>query len=132
MTIETNVTSSANDSGTMWPASFSNAMSRRDLPVEARNSRLPRCASDGQRSGQRQDRPQAEHEREEGSVLVLEVAAHGADVVGDRAAQALQDGRHGTDQVGQLDARLGRVELDDDRLGDTQEDGCQQERRRGS
>ena len=62
----------------MWPESFSSAMRRRDLPVAATNSRLPRCASPARVPGQGQDRPQAQQEREERAVLVLEVAAQRA------------------------------------------------------
>ena len=76
----------------------------------ATKSRLPRRASDGERARQGEDRPQADEEREERAVLVVEVAAQRADVDGS-AGQAGQDGRHGPDDVGQLLARRGRVEL---------------------
>ena len=50
----------------------------------------------GQRAREREDRPEADDEREERPVLVLEVAAQRLDI--DRlAGQALQDRRHGGD-----------------------------------
>ena len=51
---------------------------RRDRPVAATNSRLPRRASPASVAGQREDRPEADDEREERAVLVLEVAAERA------------------------------------------------------
>ena len=70
-----------------WPPSFSRAIRHRDRPDAATNSRLPRRAS----AARVPDRARIVHrlssEREEGAVLVLQVAAHGAHV-DHRAGQA--------------------------------------------
>src|SRR5215207_2417136 len=74
----------------------------------------------GERPGQGQDRPQADDEREEDAVLVLQVAAQRTDV-DDLAGHPLQDRRDGSHEGLDLGPRLGRVELGGDRPGDTNE-----------
>ena len=88
----------ARPSITMWPDSFSSAIRRRDRPVAATNLQAAARGLAGERARQGEDRPQAQEEREERAVLVLEVAAQRADV--DRlAGEARQDRRHGGDEV---------------------------------
>ena len=80
----------------------------------------------GERSGQGEDRPQAQHEREEDAVLVLEVPAERVDV-DDLAGHPLKDGRHGVDEVLELFPRLRRVELGGDGPAHAEEEQRQQD-----
>ena len=101
-------------------------MRRRDLPVARHELEAAALRLSGEGAGQRQDRPQAQHEREEDAVLVLEVAAQGVDV-DDLAGHALEDRRHGVDEVLELVTRLRRVELGGDGPADAEEDERQQD-----
>ena len=76
----------------------------------------------GERAREREDRPQAGDQREERAVLVWKVAAEGLDV--DRlAGEALEDRRHGRDEVRRSPAATRAVdELGDDRLADADQD----------
>ena len=85
----------------------------------------PSLGREGRREGE--DRPEADDDREEASVLVLEVATERADI--DRlAGEPRQDRGHGRDDRDELRARSGRVELTDDRKADADQEQAEQDR----
>ena len=110
MAIETKMTGDRDRQRDDVPNSFSSAMRRRDQPVGGDELEAATRRLGGERARQGEDRPQAQHEREERAVLVLEGSRPACSTL--TACPARPAGSAARpDERRHLGARLRRVEL---------------------